>query len=136
MENPTKIIDKVAYLKLVDGQILITRSKGKDKYYIPGGKREGEESDEATLLREIKEELSVDILPPSIRYIGTFSAQADGKASGVQVQMTCYTADYEGELKASHEIAEIDWFHYKDIDKVSHVDKIIFNYLRDEGSLT
>ena len=34
------VIDKVAFLYLQDGKILSTRSKGKDKYYIPGGKRE------------------------------------------------------------------------------------------------
>ncbi len=33
------VIDKVAFLYLQDGKILSTRSKGKDKYYIPGGKR-------------------------------------------------------------------------------------------------
>jgi 8-oxo-dGTP pyrophosphatase MutT (NUDIX family) len=36
-----------------------TKSKGKTKYYIPGGKRENGESDEQTLIREIAEELSV-----------------------------------------------------------------------------
>ena len=35
------IIDKIALLYLQDGSILSTLSKGKDKYYIPGGKREG-----------------------------------------------------------------------------------------------
>ena len=48
-----KIIDKVAYLHLKDGKILSTRSKGKDKYYLPGGKREGHESDMETLVSQI-----------------------------------------------------------------------------------
>ena len=34
-------IDKVAYIKLQEGKILSSKSKGKTKYYIPGGKREG-----------------------------------------------------------------------------------------------
>ena len=33
-------IDKIALIKIENGQILSTRSKGKNKYYIPGGKRE------------------------------------------------------------------------------------------------
>lgn len=46
-----KLIDKIALLYLVDGKLLSTRSKGKDKYYIPGGKREGDETDQETLIR-------------------------------------------------------------------------------------
>jgi 8-oxo-dGTP pyrophosphatase MutT (NUDIX family) len=54
-----------------------TKSKGKTKYYIPGGKRENGESDEQTLIREIAEELSV--ASQMAEYIGTFSAQSDGE---------------------------------------------------------
>ena len=34
-----KEIDKIALLYLKDGQILSTLSKGKDTYYLAGGKR-------------------------------------------------------------------------------------------------
>jgi len=129
------IIDKVAYLYLLDGRILSTRSKGKDKYYIPGGKREGNESDLETLVREIKEELTVDIVPESAKLYGIFEAQAHGKAEGVIVKMTCYTADFVGQLQADSEIAEVVWLNYSDIDKVSPVDKLIFEDLRSKGLL-
>jgi len=32
------VIDKIAWLHLVDGRILSTRSRGKEVYYLPGGK--------------------------------------------------------------------------------------------------
>lgn len=41
-----KEIDKIAFIYLKNGKILSTLSKGKDAYYIPGGKREGSETDE------------------------------------------------------------------------------------------
>ncbi len=50
-------IDKIAFIKIEKGKILSTKSKGKNRYYIPGGKREMGESDEETLTREISEEL-------------------------------------------------------------------------------
>lgn len=130
-----KIIDKLAWIELQDQKILSTRSIGKEKWYIPGGKREGDERDQAALIREIKEELAVDLLPKTIQYLGTFSAQADGHADGIFVKMTCYTAKYEGQLKASAEIAEWDWLSSKDHDRIAAVDKIIFKWLIEKGMM-
>ncbi len=129
------VIDKVALLYLKNGKILSTRSKGKDKYYIPGGKREAGESDIETLVREVKEELSVDIIESSAKLYGVFEAQAHGKAEGVIVKMTCYTAEFIGELKADSEIAEIVWLTTADIETVSPVDKLIFADLKKKGLL-
>lgn len=129
------VIDKVAFLYLQDGKILSTRSKGKDKYYIPGGKREAGESDIETLVREVKEELSVDIIESSAKLYGVFEAQAHGKAEGVIVKMTCYTAEFIGELKADSEITEIVWLTTADMEAVSPVDKLIFADLKQKGLL-
>lgn len=127
------MIDKIALLYYKNGKILTTRSKGKDAYYFPGGKREGSESDLETLVREIKEELSIDIIPESAKLYGIFSAQAHGKAEGVVVQMSCYTADFTGELKADSEIEEIRWIDYSDYNTVSPVDKLILEDLKGKG---
>ncbi|NAS32604.1 NUDIX domain-containing protein [Flavobacteriaceae bacterium R38] len=129
------IIDKLAWIELKDQKILSTLSKGKDAYYIPGGKRETGESDTTALIREIKEELSVQLLPDSIKYVGTFQGQAHGHPNGVEVKMTCYAANYTGELKPDSEIEKIVWLSYSDLDKVSPVDKIIFEWLRKKSLL-
>lgn len=56
-------IDKLAYILIKDRKVLTTRSIGKDTWYIPGGKREGDETDVQALAREVEEELSVRINP-------------------------------------------------------------------------
>ena len=61
------LIDKIAWIYLKDRKILSTRSKGKDVWYLPGGKREPGESDRETLIREIIEELSVSLLPYTLQ---------------------------------------------------------------------
>ena len=129
------LIDKIAYIELDEGKILSTLSKGKTKYYIPGGKREQGESDEETLIRETLEELSIHLIPDTIEYVGTFEAQADGKSEGVIVRMTCYSADYTGTLAPNNEIAEIRWLNYKDKDIIAEVDKQIFDFLKNKGVL-
>jgi hypothetical protein len=45
-------IDKLAWIELRDKKVLETLSKGKDTWYIPGGKRENGESDEAALVQQ------------------------------------------------------------------------------------
>jgi 8-oxo-dGTP diphosphatase len=128
-------IDKIAFIEIQNGKIVSTKSKGKTKYYIPGGKREQGESDEQTLIREIVEELSVTIIPNTATYVGTFSAQSDGSKEGILVIMTCYTAKYTGHLKANSEIEEIKWLNYSDLDIISEVDKKIFKFLHEKGVL-
>lgn len=130
-----KEIDKIAYIETKSGRILSTKSKGKTKYYIPGGKRESGETDEETLIREILEELSVKIKKETIEYVGTFIAQSDGAKEGVLVKMTCYRAEYNGILHPSSEIEEIKWLNYKDLDIISEVDKKIFRFLKKIGEL-
>lgn len=127
------MIDKIAWIYIKNKKILSTLSKGKDKYYIPGGKREQYENDIETLVREIKEELSVDILSDSVRYYGVFKAQAHGKKEGIVVKMSCYMADFNGELKEDSEISKIVWLTYNDLDKISPVDKLIFEDLHTKG---
>ena len=129
----SKIIDKIAWLHLKDGKILSTLSKGKSAFYIPGGKREEDETDHETLAREIKEELDVDIVLDTVEFLGVYEAQSDGAAEGVKVKMTCYLGGYRGELKASSEIDRFEWHTMSDIKKVSAVDKIIYLDLFSRG---
>lgn len=128
-------VDKIAFIETKNGQILSTKSKGKTKYYIPGGKRETGETDEQTLIREIAEELNVKIDKSTIEYIGTFKAQSDGAKDGILVKMTCYKAKYDGIMKPTSEIEEIRWLNYTDLNIISDVDKKIFGFLKEKGEL-
>lgn len=126
-------IDKLAYIYIKDGKLLSSLTKGKDVWYIPGGQREGNETDQEALTREVKEELTVTLRPETIRYYGTFEAQVHGRPEGTIVRMTCYEADFDGELQASSEIAEIAFVDYGWKDKSSPVDGIIFDDLKAKG---
>src|SRR5258706_4324521 len=100
-------IDKLTWVHMKDKRALFLLSKGKDVWLTPGGKREAGESDKEALIREIKEELTVDLNPQTIQYFHTFEDQAAEKPEGTMVRLTCYTADYTGELEPHAEIADM-----------------------------
>lgn len=128
---PDRVIDKLAWIHIVDRHLLSTRSRGKDTYYIPGGKRELGESDMTALCREIREELSIDLDQNQLVRVGVFEADAHDKPQGISVRMTCYSGPYRGTILAAAEIDEIAWLCHKDRERISAVDKIIFDYLKD-----
>ena len=102
-------IDKLALILVQGRKHLVARSRGKAVYFTPGGKREPGEDDVAALCRECKEELTVDLIPSTIKPYGIFEAEAFGKAPGTVVRMTCYTADFQGSLQPSEEVEELNW---------------------------
>lgn len=123
-------LDKLALIEIQHRKLLMTLSKGKDAWYIPGGKREQGESDFDALAREVKEELGVEVLPGSAELYGVFEAQAHGKPEGTFVRMTCYRAKFTGILTPSSEIERIDWFRFERKGESSLVDHLIFDDLK------
>lgn len=126
-------IDKLAFILIKDKKVLMARARGKDVWLNPGGKRDVGESDEQALIREVKEEMSVDLVPESIKYYGTFEAQAHGKPEGTFVKITCYTSDYTGELMQAAEIEELAWFTSVDRERTSVTGQLILDDLHRKG---
>jgi len=128
MEN--EIIDKIGLIYIKDRKILVLRSKGKDKFFVPGGKREPGETDEQTLIRECKEEISIDIVPGSLKFVEKFKAEAYGKENTF-VQITAYTADFNGEIKPDSEIEELGWHDFSYMDVSTSPMKLILKYFKE-----
>ena len=99
----------MAWVQIADRKMLFVRARGENSFFIPGGKREAGETDVQALTREIKEELSVDLKPETMVLLDKYEAQASGKPEGVMVQISYYTAAYEGVLSAASEIEELVW---------------------------
>lgn len=130
-----KFIDKLAYIHIQNKKILMSLSKGKSTWYIPGGKRDEDESDTEALKREVKEELSVNLISESIVKYGVFEAQAHGHPEGTIVRMTCYTAEYTGDLRPASEIEKLEFFPFSRKSESSFVDHFIFDDLKKKGLL-
>jgi len=123
-------IDKVAFVYIKDGRMLCTKTRGKDVFYIPGGKRKPGETDPQVLIREIKEELSVDIVPSSLKWMGIFEAPAHDKPAGTIVKLLCYTGEFKGNLVPSAEVEEIAWLGFADKGRMSVAGQELFDWLK------
>lgn len=128
-------IDKLAWVHIKDGKVLMARTKGLDIWYLPGGKRDDNENDIEAVTREIKEELSVDLVEDTLKLLNTYTAQAHGKPEGVTVKITCYTGNYFGEICPANEIEEAGYLSYSDREKVAPTGRFIFDDLREKGLL-
>ena len=125
-------IDKLALFYIKDKQLLVARPKNKEFFYVPGGKREQGEPDKEALIREIKEELSVDIIPDTLKFVSQFKAQAGGRPEGTILKMTCYSGEFAGEIKPSAEIEEVAWFAYdNDLERATPMCKKILGWLKE-----
>lgn len=112
--NMKTYIDKLVWIHIRDEKVLYARSYGKSVFYNTGGKREEGETDEEALIREIKEELNVDIIAGTSARLVTLQAQAHGQPEGVEVRLQCFTADFLGLPTASGEIEEIRYLSSAD----------------------
>ena len=128
-----KIIDKLALLHIKDRKVLFVRSRGKDTFYTVGGKREAGETDEQALIREVKEEISVDLIPTTIKYLNTFEDQAHGKEDEILVKLTCYTANFNGVIIPASEIEELVWLDTKTVMKTTPTGRLVIDWLNKNG---
>lgn len=100
------MIDKVGGIILKDKKILVQRKKNnREECIIPGGKREGNETDFETLKRELMEELSVELI--NATFIGGYDDIAVFSNEPIHVQ--AYLTEIEGEIKCNNEIKEAIW---------------------------
>jgi 8-oxo-dGTP pyrophosphatase MutT (NUDIX family) len=126
-------IDKLALIILKNRKVLFARSKDKDAWFSPGGKREEGETDQEALVREIKEELGVDLKPETLEYYETFQAQAHGKPEGTMVKITCYTGQFDGKMSPQSEIDELGWLSSTDKEKTTITGGLILDDLRSKN---
>ena len=127
------IREKLAWVLIRQGRVLVTRNQGRDLFYFPGGMREPGESDAQALVREIDEELQVAIDEATMAHVVTVRARGD--ASTADMRMICYPAEHLGELVPDHEIAELAWLAYADRDQVSPPDQLVLDALHAAGQL-
>jgi ADP-ribose pyrophosphatase YjhB (NUDIX family) len=106
-----------------DGQVLLIRqiehASGRDYWLIPGGGRIDGESDEACVIREMKEETHLDVRVERLLFVQSWQAKISYRQSRTylctpvagQAQPGC---EPEPEVAAAYSIVEVGWFDLAD----------------------
>ena len=103
-------IYKAAGIIIKDRRLLVERSTGKNVFIAPGGKVEKDETPKQGLVRELKEEFSLDIHEDQLEEFGTFYAEAAGSHNaGKTVRMDVFVVKSFGEIIPAREVEEIRW---------------------------
>ncbi|WP_387691464.1 NUDIX domain-containing protein [Photorhabdus sp. RM71S] len=97
-----------------DNKILLVRVRENETWYFPGGKIDEGESPETALIREIKEELMVDLNYQEIKFVSeVVGPNHDHKDI---VSLLIFTTDKLGFVHPSNEVNDVKWFGFDETE--------------------
>ena len=97
-----------AVLVRADGHVLVVRKRGTAIFMQPGGKIEPHEQPSDALVRELAEELRIDVAADAVQFLGHFSAPAANEAGAV-VDAQIFTLPFSDPVSPAAEIEEARW---------------------------
>lgn len=108
-----------------NNKLLLTFSKNKKAWYLPGGKIDKGETSQEGLIREIEEELNLILEPHQLEYCFHITAMAYGEEN-LLMEQDCFKATLNKEIKPSNEIEAFHYFSYDEYLKEEiHVEGVI-----------
>ena len=108
MERQAAIRIAAALIRRADGRTLLVRKRNTQAFMQPGGKIEVFEQPAIALCRELSEELSLDLVPAELTYLGRFTAPA-AHEPGRLVDAEVFSVDISRSVEPAAEIEEILW---------------------------
>lgn len=135
VEPSHQIADRLAWIHVVDGKILMLRHAIGERYEFPGGTRLPQQSDYETLSEHIKEKLNIALQRPSFLFMGIFEAMDDGLPKGKFLRINCYFGTYKGMIELRSMDGELAWLNYADRHQVGATAQLIFDHLKNRSQL-
>ncbi len=102
---------KVAAAVLVDdgGRTLVVRKRGTHFFMQPGGKIDAGETPEQALVRELREELDLEIDVRHLEPFGSYTALAANEDDTL-VEASMFRLSHDGPFRPNAEIEEVLWY--------------------------
>lgn len=119
-----------------NNQLLLAYSKNKNAWYLPGGKVDKGETPKEALIREIREELNIDLQPDKIESYKHISAPAYGEKPELIMEQDTFLYNLTENIQPSHEIVAVKYFdlemYKQEPAQVPGVLKV-FTLLKEDG---
>jgi len=93
-----------------DRKLLLAFSNNKQAFYLPGGKADEGETTMAALVREIQEELHVELDPAGLQFYVHIAVPAFGEPEGILMAQDCYRYELRKEPSPAAEIGALGYF--------------------------
>ncbi|GAA2239050.1 NUDIX domain-containing protein [Rarobacter faecitabidus] len=107
------------------GRVLTVRKRGTARFILPGGKLRPTEGLASAAVREVREELGLELALVDLAWLGTWTALAANEPDH-HVIATVFSALLPGTPRASAEIDEVQW-----VDPAGHEGLPVAPLLRD-----
>jgi 8-oxo-dGTP diphosphatase len=90
-----------------DRRLLLVRVRDNPHWYLPGGKIEPPETPGQAVVREVAEELQIELVDSTLEYKFTVVGPAYRQAG--DVQLLCFSAEWRNDPKPSGEVRDVAW---------------------------
>lgn len=109
-------------------QLLLVKVRENRLLYLAGGKIEIGEQPEQALIRELEEELNIQLIPETIQHITTIVAPAYPQNDSVELH--CFSAQWLGEITPQAEISSVEYIPLNAVDKMAPAVQKLVVYLQ------
>ncbi|WP_349305324.1 NUDIX hydrolase [Gulosibacter sp. ACHW.36C] len=104
----SRIVVSAVVLRDDAGRVLTVRKRGTQRFMFPGGKPEPGETTEQTAVREVREELGIDLDAAQLTHLGDFETDAANEPNHTVVASVFEHPFVEG-VAVNAEIDELEW---------------------------
>jgi len=101
------LVGAVALIR--DRRVLMVTARGRDVWFMPGGKIDPGETEADAAAREAWEEVTLRLDPAALVPLFTVLIQAHGEPEGTLVRMAVFGAETAEEPAASAEVSALHW---------------------------
>ncbi|HWK06621.1 MAG TPA: NUDIX domain-containing protein [Puia sp.] len=105
-----KTLITAGLVALKDRKLLLAFSNNKQAFYLPGGKADEGETTLSALVREIREELNVEMDPAGLTFYSHIAAPAFGEPEGILMAQDCFRYELREEPRPAAEIGALRYF--------------------------
>lgn len=132
-----KKLDTAGLIMLHNNKLLLTFSKNKKAWYLPGGKIDAGETSQEGLIREIQEELNLALDSAELSFYVHITALAYGE-DNLLMEQDCYTYPYVSNISPNNEIEAFAYFsvsEFKELPIQVIGVQMVFDRLLADGML-